>query len=344
MGEVNRVRWREVVVLTVLASGILTGVAVPAQDSPGPALGETQAQALVDAVVRVHAVALPDARTNPVLGRERIGSGILIDARGYVLTIGYLVIEAQSIAITDGHERTVPATLAGYDHATGFAVLRLLAPLEAQPLALGDSAALRAHELVMSVPFGGRAAARLARVVSRRSFTGSWEYLLDEAIFVSPPTANWAGAALISRDLKLVGVGSLLVGDAAGAGQGDPGNMFVPIDILKPILADLIADGKRNGPARPWLGMGTELFHGLLVVTRVSEDGPAAAAGVEPGDVVVAVGDVPVSSPAELYRSVWRLGGAGVKVPLRLRRGAAVREVTVESTERSAYFRESVRQ
>jgi len=335
---------RRLVFALLFAGACLAGAAQAQNRAPQAEQGEAQAQALVDAVVQVETVALADARTNATLGSRRVGSGIVIDERGYVLTIGYLVIEAQSITVTGAGGHKVPATLAGYDHATGFAVLRVLAPLSSRPLALGDSGALHEGDVVMTLPFGGRAAARLARVVSRRAFTGSWEYLLDEAIFTSPPTANWAGAALIGRDFKLVGVGSLLVRDAAGAGQVEPGNMFVPIDVLKPILADLIVEGKRHGPANPWLGLGTDLFHGLLIVTRVSEDGPAAAAGIEPGDVVIAVGEVPVSSQAELYRNIWGLGSAGVKVPLRLRRGDSIRDVTVDSIERTAYFREAVRQ
>ena len=152
------------------------------------------------------------------------------------------------------------------------------------------------------------------------------------------------GRLCSGRDLKLVGVGSLLVRDALGNGEAANGNMFVPIDILKPILADMIAAGKRKGAGRPWLGMGTENLHGLLVVTRVSPDGPAAAAGVEPGDIVVGVSNAAVASQAELYRKVWDLGDAGVKVPLRMRRGTAVRDVVVNSIERTSYFRQSVRQ
>jgi S1-C subfamily serine protease len=323
--------------------GIFFSGAVLAQTNAGTAQNAA-AQALVDAVVLVETTALPDAHSNEALGRERSGSGVLVDARGYVLTIGYLVIEAESISVTDSNDRTVPAALAAYDHATGFALLKLLAPLDAKPLALGDSSAVNTHDVLMILPFGGREAAQLTRVVSKRPFTGSWEYLLDEAIFVAPPTQQWAGAALIGRDLKLVGLGSLRVGDAADSGEQNLGNMFVPIDILKPILADMIASGKRKGAGRPWLGMGTEQMHGMVIVTRVSPEGPAAAAGIETGDVVIGVSNVAVDSQTELYRKVWGLGDAGVKVPLRLRRGSTVRDVVVDSIERTTYFREPVRQ
>jgi S1-C subfamily serine protease len=305
---------------------------------------DPRAMAAIDAVVQIETIALPDARSSATLGRERSGSGVVIDARGYVLTIGYLVIEAETIVVKSSNERTVPAVLAAYDHATGFALIKLLAPLDVKPLALGDSSAVKERDVVMALPFGGRDSAQVARVVSKRPFTGSWEYLLDEAIFTVPPTDQWAGAALIGADFRLVGLGSLLVRDALGTGEWRTGNLFVPIDILKPILAEMIANGKRKGIARPWLGIGTEEMHGLLVVTRVSPDSPAATAGMEPGDVVVGVSNTPVHTQAELYRRVWDLGGAGVKVPLRVRRGTAVRDVVVNSIERSAYFRDPIRQ
>jgi serine protease Do len=329
--------------LVLFVAGCLLAVTAWARPnvSRGP---DARAKAAVDAVVQIETTALSDARSNATLGRERSGSGVVIDARGYVLTIGYLVIEAESIAVRGSNERTVPATLMAYDHATGFALLRLLAPLDIKPLVLGDSSAVHESDVVMALPFGGRDAAQVARVVSKRPFAGSWEYLLDEAIFTAPPTQDWAGAALIGADFRLIGLGSLLVRDATGTGEWRAGNLFVPIDILKPILADMIAGGRRKGSGRPWLGIGTEEMHGLVVVTRVSPEGPAASAGVEPGDVVVGVSNVAVHTQAELYRKVWDLGGAGVKVPLRVRRGAAVRDVVVNSIERSAYFRDPVRQ
>jgi S1-C subfamily serine protease len=313
---------------------------------PATPLDEAHAQALVDAVVRVRTQTLPDARSNETLGRERIGSGIVIDERGRVLTIGYLAIEAQEVQLTTSANRTLPARVAGYDHATGFAVLEPLAPLGIKPITLGSSAGLREEDVVMTLPFGGRAAANLARLMAKRQFTGGWEYLLDEALFVSPPTDAWAGAALINRNLQLVGVGSLLVRDVDPEGDQEemPGNMFVPIDIVKPILADLIAHGKRKGAPRPWMGLATTELRGHLVVTRVNGDGPADKAGVQQGDIVLAVGSAPVASQAQLYRTVWGLGAAGVDVPLRLMRGPVVLDVTLKSIDRAAHFREPSRQ
>jgi len=301
---------------------------------------EQEAKEMLSSVVRVKMKAVPGARSSANLGDTREGTGVVIDARGHILTIGYIVIEADAIEVTTHAGRTVPAALVGYDHATGFGLLRATLPLEAKPMPLGEAASLQLREPVMILPAGGPEAVSFAYVVSKRAFAGSWEYLLDTAIFTSPPTLKWAGAALVNHDGKLVGVGSLLVRDSVEPGTPLPGNMFVPIDGLKPILDDLIAKGRRGEPARPWLGLATEPAQGRLFVTRVSPEGPADRAGIRPGDIVIGVGADPVKTHEELYRKMWGLGAAGVDVPLRVLQGAEVHEVKVHSIDRFEYFKE----
>lgn len=300
---------------------------------------EQETDQMLGAVVKVRSKALEDARSNVSLGRSREGTGVVIDDQGHILTVGYIVIEAEAIEVTTGDDKTVPATLVGYDHASGFGLLRAQAPMGVKPIALGQSAGLAVREPVMILPYGGREAASLAYVVAKRQFTGSWEYLLDDAIFTSPPTFSWAGAALVSRDGKLVGIGSLLVRDSVAPGTPLPGNMFIPIDLVKPILTDLIAKGRAAGAARPWLGLATEELQGRLFVTRVSPDGPADKAGIKRGDIVVGVGTDAVKTHEALYRKLWAVGAAGADVPLKLLQGAEVREVKVHSIDRFEYFR-----
>jgi S1-C subfamily serine protease len=334
-------------VLTAFLLAVGIGLAQEPKEKPH-AQKSRQTQAQIDkdaeemlaAVVRVRMKAIPGARSNANLGESREGTGVVIDERGHIVTIGYIVIEADSIEVTTQDDRTVPATLVGYDHASGFGLLRPGAPLGVKPMPMGQAADLALREPVMILPAGGREMASLAYVVSKRKFAGSWEYLLDSAIFTAPPTFQWAGAALVSREGKLVGIGSLLVRETLEGDSEVPGNMFVPIDLLKPILADLIEKGRRNGPPRPWLGLATEEMHGHLLVTRVSPEGPADKAGVRNGDVVVGVGAVPVKSQEELYRKVWALGAAGIDVPLRILKGADVRELRLRSIDRFQYFRE----
>ncbi len=246
--------------------------------------------------------------------------------------------------VTTNGGHAVPAQVVGYDHESGFGLVRATQPLNVRPMALGKSAALKERDPVLIASAGGADTVAAARVAGRRAFAGSWEYLLEDAIFTAPPYPAWSGAALISREGKLVGVGSLIVRDAtSGKGEPEPGNMFVPIDRLGPILADLISEGRSLGPPRPWLGLTTEEVAGHLVVARVAADGPAEKAGIKPGDIVVGVGGKPAKSLADFYRMVWARRSAGASVPLDVRRREnatlLTRRVDVQSMNRMDHLK-----
>jgi S1-C subfamily serine protease len=289
---------------------------------------------LVSGVVRVRTFINPDGRTLQSLGREREGSGIVIDNNGLVVTIGYLMVEAHAAEITSNDGHTVPAEIIGYDHDTGFGLLRTLVPLKVRPMTLGKSMDLKEQDHVLVASFGGRERVGPVDVVSKREFAGSWEYMLGNAIFTAPPFPSWSGAALINSKGELVGVGSLVIGDATGKGDGVYGNMFVPIDALTPILADLMSLGRVSGPGRPWLGIATEESRGRLIVSRVAGDGPAEKAGIRRGDVIVGVNGETPKSLADFYRKVWATGEAGVTVPLDVMQNQEKRHIEVKSINR----------
>ena len=294
---------------------------------------------LLSAVVALHSEVPASARTAAALGRTRQGNGVVIDDSGLVLTIGYLILEAESVELTVGGSRRVPAEVLAYDHETGLGLVRATRPLGVTPIPIGSSGPLSRGGQVLVASAGGYNAAIAAYVVSRRDFAGWWEYLLEKAIFTAPAHPVFGGAALIDADGRLVGVGSLMVPDAAEENQPLPGNMFVPIDALKPILADLIAEGRAARPARPWLGLYPQEIHGRLFVTRVPQGGPADLAGLEPGDLVLGVAGKAVTTLTGYYRTLWELGPAGVEVPLDMLKGNSPTQVKIRSIDRREWFR-----
>lgn len=285
-------------------------------------------------VVRIKTFINPDARTTQNLGREREGNGVVIDANGLVLTIGYLMVEAYAAEVRTNDGRTLPANIVGYDHETGFGLLQTIAPIKTKPLALGRSSEVKERDGVIIAGAGGVQRLAPARIAKLREFAGSWEYLLDQAIFTTPPYSEWSGAALVSREGKLIGIGSLIVTDVGGDGSGIPGNMFVPIDLLPPILADLIADGRTSAAPRPWLGMSINEVAGQLIVGQVSPQGPAEKAGIRKGDIVTEIAGATPRSLADFYRKVRALGSAGTNVPVEIERGGANAHYDLKSMNR----------
>jgi len=324
--------------VNVVRSGFVALVAVLMLAAHGSAQ-QSSLDDITSAVVRLKTFIDPDGRSVPNLGRERHGSAILIDSNGLLLTIGYLMLEAHSAEIVTNAGRTVPASVVGYDHDTGFGLLRTIEPLKEMPLAFGKSADVKDQDRILVVSFGGAGMVLPAHVVSRRQFAGSWEYLIPEALYTSPPHPAWSGAALVSREAKLLGVGSLIVGDATGEQKNVAGNMFVPVDLLLPILGDLLAHGRVSGPAKPWLGINAQEVGGQLFVGRVAPDSPAEKAGVKRGDVVVGIGGETISTLPDFYRKLWSLGTAGVTVPLDLTQRGESRRLDIPSANRLDHLR-----
>lgn len=287
-------------------------------------------------VVKVNTSAVPDARSASTLGTQREGSGVVIDSNGLVLTIGYLIMEADNIELSTTDGKVYPATVVGYDNATGVGLLKSLTPLPVKPVDFGESARAAERELVLIVGFDGVAP---AYIVSKRPFVGYWEYLLDEAIYTAPATVNWQGAALLNRQGKLLGIGSVVVNDAVGGHQGIPGNVFLPIDLLKPVVGDLVANGHSTAKPRPWLGINTQEVQGHLIVTRVSPESPADTAGLARGDIIVGIHGAPIRDQADFYTKLWGSGDAGVEVVLDVLKGAQVTQYPVKSMARDKYLR-----
>ena len=308
-----------------------------------PAIGQSGSgdvlSALRESVVAVRSRAVEDARSNTTLGRERLGSGVVIDEQGHILTIGYLVIEAEEVDIRVSSGATYPARVVGYDHATGFAVLRPLLPIALKPLVIGSSEKLAQQELMVVLPFEGLGPGSATQLVSRRPFAGSWEYLLDSAIYTFPPNAAWAGAALLNQRGELVGLGSLYIRDAIAEGMFSPGNIFVPIDLLEPIQRDLVTKGVRSSGLNPWMGITPDDSNGYVAILRVSKDGPADQAGLRAGDFITAVAGKEVRTLRDLYRTAWGLGSAGTRIPIEVERDGRKFPLVIKSIDRTTFFK-----
>ena len=312
---------------------------VPEKLRPDPDKWSFDLDEALGAVFGYHADIPEDAFTASTLGDEREGNAILIDDKGHLLTIGYLATEADEVTLSDVEGTEIPARVVGYDQVTGLGLLRADRPLDRRPMTLGSVDDLHVGDEVVAAAGGGHDFAMVVSVVSKREFAGYWEYLLDEAVFTSPPHPRWSGAALISRQGMLMAVGSLYVQDSLPGEQTRPGNMFVPVELLHPIFEDLSATGRAARPPRPWLGMFGAEVEDRVVIAGLTDDGPAEDAGLMVGDLVLGVASEPVGGLSDFYRAVWALGPAGVEVPLDVYRDGELVHVAVHSADRRSFLK-----
>jgi S1-C subfamily serine protease len=311
----------------------LTEWKVPAAVQPRADEFAFDLETALEAVVGLHCIIPEDAFTAQTLGTERAGNGVLID-KGLILTIGYLITEAETIWLHLGDGRVVPGHALGVDQETGFGLVQALGEIDIAPLPLGVSGSAKIGDAVVVGGVGGRTRSVAGKIAAVQEFAGYWEYLLDDAIFTHPAHPNWGGAALINAKGELIGIGSLQIEREHG-GKSEHLNMIVPIDLLKPVLDDLRKYGKVNRPARPWLGLYAAEVEDKVVVVGLAARGPAARAELKTGDVILAVNGEDVVDSADFYRALWALGPAGIDVPLTLYRGGDTFDVELVSTDRA---------
>jgi S1-C subfamily serine protease len=311
----------------------LTEWRVPAANQPRPGDYDFDLDRVLSSVVGLHSIIPPDAFSAETLGTERAGNGVVIDD-GLVLTIGYLITEAEAVWLHLGDGRVVEGHVLGFDFVTGFGLVQALGRLDLAPVPLGSSAASRVGDRVVVGGAGGRTRSVASQIVAKQEFAGYWEYLLDEAIFTYPAHPNWGGTGLINDRGELIGIGSLQL-EREREGQAEHVNMIVPIDLLTPILDDLRKFGRVSKPARPWLGLYSTEIDRRVVIIGISSNGPAARAELKTGDVILAIDGEKVTSQTSFYRKLWALGDAGVDVPLTVHHEGVTFDVTVTSTDRA---------
>ena len=279
------------------------------------------------------------ARTARTLGIQRSGSGIVIDQEGLIVTIGYIILEAESVQVIDINGEVKPASVVGYHAETGFGLLRTALTLKAKPLVLGESKHLTIRDPVTIISHSPYLETSPAFVVSRKTFAGYWEYLLENAIYTIPAAPSYAGAALIDQTGALVGVGSLLINDEFHLeGRRIPANLFVPIDQLKPNLSDLITKGRLTDPQRPWLGLVLTERHGRVVVLTARPQTPAQEAGLQTGDIILEIDGHPIDSMETMYRTLWNLGVSGIEIPLTLLHRNTLKKINILSGNRYHHY------
>jgi len=293
----------------------------------------------LSSVVALRTTVPADAFTAETLGTERAGNGVFIRGNGLVLTVGYLITEADSIWITLNDGRSVPGHVLGYDQETGFGLVQALAKLDVPALEIGESAAVSIGDRVVVGGAGGRQRSVAASIVAKQEFAGYWEYVLDEAIFTSPAHPNWGGTALIGPAGDLIGIGSLQLQQAGEKGKPQNINMIIPIDLLKPVVDDLVKFGGRNMPPRPWLGLYATEVENRLVIVGLADRGPAKKADIRTGDIVLSVAGKDVNDLAGFFRNIWAQGKAGVEVPITIYRDGETMDLRVKSSERNRFLK-----
>lgn len=312
---------------------------VPAAARPKPENYGYDLDAALASIVSLRAMIPPDAMTAQTLGIERTGNGVLIRKDGVVLTIGYLITEAETIwmKLVDG--RAVPGHVLAYDQESGFGLVQALGHLDVPTLSIGRSSGIRVGEAVVVAGAGGRPYSVAAQIAAKQEFAGYWEYVLDEAIFTAPAHPNWGGTALIGPEGNLLGVGSLQLEQAGERGHNEHLNMIVPIDLLPPILDDLLTFGRPNRPARPWLGLYAAEIEDKIAIVGLADRGPAQRADLHAGDVVLAVAGARVNKLSEFFRRIWSLGKAGIDVPLTIYRDGSTFDLRVSSGDRNRFLK-----
>ena len=312
---------------------------VPPEIAPKPADYAYDLDKALSAVVGLTANIPADAFTADILGTERGGNGVIIRDDGLVLTIGYLITEASEVWLQLADGRTVAGDVVGYDQETGFGLVQALARLNMPALQLGDSTDAVPGLRVVSAGAGGASHSVASRVVARQEFAGYWEYVLDEAIFTAPAHPLWGGSGLIGPEGHLLGIGSLQLEQSSAEGEGVPINMYVPTDLLKPVLDDMLTMGQPNRPPRPWLGLYATEVEDHVVIAGVAEKGPAKRARLKEGDIVQSVGGMKIEGLAGLFRTVWSMGKAGVEVPMTVVRDGRPMDLTVTSGDRNRFLK-----
>jgi len=336
---------RRLIPTLAIVVALLPAAALAVSRPPVPRLHPREAAAVPSYVGKVeHAMlglkvrARANATSSARLGVHRFASAVVVDPRGYALTVSYAVMDAVEIEAVRRDGRAVAAIPAGFDLDSGLALVKLEGS-DWKSAALGQSRDVAVGMLTGTVGIDedNDLVHVTGSVKSVRRFSASWEYMLERAFIVTPASASWGGSALVNDRGEVVGIGSLRLGEAPYT------NLFIPLERFVPVKDELIATGRvQSRVPRPWLGIYTSVDHDRITIDGFSPIGPAAQAGFQRGDRIVGVNGVNVRSQEEFYETLWR-HRAGEVIKVSVERNDRVVVISVQSVDRQRALNTPIR-
>jgi S1-C subfamily serine protease len=282
------------------------------------------------------AVAVEVPETHPsaaILGTERLGTGVVVDRAGLLLTVNYVVIGASSVEVTLLDETRVDGRVVAHDFASGLAVIEISAHGLAA-LDLCPSSALGVGQDIFIVAAAGenKRRANSGMITSIAPFDAYWDYSLDRAITTTAMNPGLGGAPLLDSHGRVAGIASL---DLNEIGRF---TLAIPVDDFLTHRNELLQHGRRvSRPARAWVGLYCYTFRDHVVIAGVLPGTPAEQAGLAAGDVVLTVDGQTIANRHELYSALW-LHRPGDVLEFRVFRNNAVKRLAVPSGDAEKFF------
>jgi S1-C subfamily serine protease len=265
----------------------------------------------------------------------RWGSGVIFDSAGYVVTVSYVLMDAEVIRVVLRDGRVVPGKLVGLDLEHGLGVLKLEGDGPWPAAVLGDSTKVSVGQATatLGVDENNALAVTQGSVQEVRSFAGYWEFLLDRAFVVAPHNPSFGGSALVNLQGEVIGITNLRIGEQPFA------NLAIPIEYFIASREELIAKGRVvSRPPRPWLGLWILPGSEGVVVAGASPRSPAIQAGLQRGDVILRINGEKVEGQEDFYRKLWQTK-IGQDVSLVIVRESRFQVITVRPIDRYELLR-----
>ncbi len=290
---------------------------------------------LLQSVVYIHTTVSRDHPSTKILGNERLGSGVVVDPSGLILTVNYVVMGAQTISVAFQKGRRTKAEIVAQDFEVGLALIRVNRQgLAAAEVGAGDVLE-RSDEVILlgaMQPQERRVTGGFVTYVGE--YEGYWEYLIDHGIVSNAPNPGYGGGGLFTTTGRLAGTVSLNLNEIARS------SLAIPIDCYRSHRDELVHHGRVvSRPRRAWIGIFAHVVEEGVVVAGVVPDGPGERGGLQDGDVIVSLNAEEVASRREFYMSLWR-HEPGEPLTLEVMRDNKMRRFEVKGGDRAHFYRQ----